>query len=251
MIQIDEGLNEYKEPYVISPKRLGVISDIHMKFHHKGAVITALEYLNDKNIDTLLLNGDIIDNYKISRHSKVKPKVREYADEIYSVREFISNLSKCFPKKKIIYKMGNHEDRFDLKISEKLPELEGLVSLADLLKLRENNIEIVESKQSIKAGNLNIIHGHEVYGGGIHVAYNFLNKLKENVLFSNFHRPQEVFSKLGFSRKSIGAWATGCLCQLQPDYMAYNQWEHGFAFVEFDGNDFEVENKKIINNKVR
>lgn len=147
--------------------------------------------------------------------------------------------------------MGNHEDRFDLKISEKLPELEGLVSLAELLKLRENNIEVVESKQSIKAGHLNIIHGHEVYGGGEHVAYNFLNKLKENVLFSNFHRPQEVYGKLGFSRKSIGAWATGCLCQLQPDYMPFNKWEHGFAFVEFDGEDFEVENKKIINNKVR
>jgi len=45
-------------------------------------------------------------------------------------------------------------------------------------------------------------------------------------------------------------FASGCLCELQPAYMPHNQWNHGFAFVEVDGDDFHLRNLRIHNGKV-
>jgi hypothetical protein len=40
-------------------------------------------------------------------------------------------------------------------------------------------------------------------------------------------------------------YSLGCLCQLSPQYLPLNKWNHGFAVVEVDGNEFKVENKRI------
>ena len=38
---------------------------------------------------------------------------------------------------------------------------------------------------------------------------------------------------------------------MNPDYAIINNWNHGFAVIEYEDNgDFTVFNKKIINGKV-
>jgi hypothetical protein len=51
--------------------------------------------------------------------------------------------------------------------------------------------------------------------------------------------------------KLITTWSTGCLCNLNPDYMVLNKWNHGFAFVEVGSNgDFTVKNHRIYKGRV-
>jgi len=39
---------------------------------------------------------------------------------------------------------------------------------------------------------------------------------------------------------------------MNPMYMPINKWNHGFAFVQIsEGGDFEVDNLRIINGKIR
>ena len=52
--------------------------------------------------------------------------------------------------------------------------------------------------------------------------------------------------------ESLAAWSVGCLCDLHPEYAPLNKWNHGFALLEYrGGDDWEVENKRIVNGRVR
>jgi hypothetical protein len=57
---------EVLEPVVISGKRkVLILSDIHFPFHDQAALITALEYGVKAKCDTVVLNGDTIENYRV------------------------------------------------------------------------------------------------------------------------------------------------------------------------------------------
>ena len=51
--------------------------------------------------------------------------------------------------------------------------------------------------------------------------------------------------------KYIHSWTLGCLCDMTPDYMPINQWNHGFAVLELKGNDFTVNNLRIVNGEIK
>ncbi len=251
MFEIEKGLKEGAEPFIIQGKKIVILNDIHFPFHDEQALTVALEYAEKEGFDTILLNGDIIDNHSISRYNRVKSRVKNYTQEILVTREFLCNLRKYFPSKAIIYKYGNHEDRFDIRLAEKIPEFEGLIGLDELLQFRENGIQLVKSKQIMIAGKLNIIHGHEIKCGGKNVAANMLSKTNENVLFGHIHKKQEHTEKHVFTGSHIAAWSVGCLCDLNPDYMPFNQWVHGFAMVNVeDDGYFQVFNKQIQNGRI-
>lgn len=87
-------------------------------------------------------------------------------------------------------------------------------------------------------------------GGGIHVAYNRLNKTFDNTLSAHSHKSQGVI-KQTINREVFGSWAVGCLCNLTPRYCAKNDWTNGFAIIRRDNSgDFEVENKVIFGEKL-
>ena len=98
---------------------------------------------------------------------------------------------------------------------------------------------------------MNIIHGHEYQGGGgIHVAYNRMNKAMDNVISGHSHVTQNSVKK-SLSGKFYGSWTVGCLCSLSPRYNPQNNWNHGFAIIERDENgNFEVQNKMIVGGKI-
>ena len=55
---------EVTEPVVISGKRkVLILSDIHFPFHDEAALMVALEHGYKKECDTVILNGDTIENY--------------------------------------------------------------------------------------------------------------------------------------------------------------------------------------------
>ena len=98
---------------------------------------------------------------------------------------------------------------------------------------------------------MNIIHGHEYQGGGgIHVAYNRMNKAMDNVISGHSHVTQNSVKK-SLSGKFYGSWTVGCLCSLSPRYAPKNNWNHGFVIVERDADgEFVVDNRMIIDGKI-
>jgi len=242
------------EPFVIKGKRILVLSDIHIPYHSIPALTAAFDWAKDKDVDTILLNGDTIDAHKLSKYV-TDPKKRDFAGELETFREFFTVLSDTFPKAKVIFKIGNHEERYNAFLAMKAGELHGVqeFSLENIIKARANGIDFVTDKRIMKAGDLNIIHGHEFTGGSfspVNIARGLFLKAKVSAMQGHNHQTSE-HTETDMNGRITTTWSVGCLSELHPMYMPLNKWNHGFAFVEVQGDgDFQVHNKRIHKGEV-
>jgi hypothetical protein len=157
-----------------------------------------------------------------------------------------------FPR--VIWKYGNHDERYENYLLTKAPELldvEG-VSLPSLLKLSEMGVEVITGKRPIYAGALTLLHGHELNGGisaPVNIARGLFLRAKACAIQGHNHQTSE-HSEVDVRRKLVTTWSLGCLCQLHPEYARFNKWNHGFAFLNVDGKDFEIRNRRILDGEV-
>lgn len=235
--------------------KIGILSDIHVPYHDETAVRVAVDHLLEVGVDGLILNGDIADFYAISRYMK-DPAQRDFSGELVAVRQFIAWIRQTFPEIPIVFKSGNHEERWNHWLWQHAPEIseQPMMSLAAWLHLDIHDITLVDDKRPILAGRLPVMHGHEK-GTGISAPVNqargaFL-RLHHTVLEGHGHRTS-VHCEPDMWHSETTCWSTGCLCDLRPDYARLNKWNHGFAVVDVHADgEFDVENLRIVGEKVR
>jgi hypothetical protein len=240
----------------------GIISDAHWPFHDLrrdasgqfyGAYLTALQELKTAGVQTVILNGDMLDCYQLSSHEKIELK-RSWKWELDVGKKMLEHLRKFFGDGvRIIYREGNHEERFQRYLARKASELQGTIDIESMLGIRENGIEWVCNRAKMTIGKLWVDHGHEWYGGGgVMPARNFRMKALDNILVGHVHRTSQDQIRRPLDGSFIAGWSVGCLCDLNPHYAPRNGWNHGFATVELEGDGtFAVNNRTIINGVVR
>ncbi|TXH54442.1 MAG: hypothetical protein E6Q97_10995 [Desulfurellales bacterium] len=250
-----QSQHESLEPWVCpkSIRSVLVMSDVHIPYHSEEAVRLAIKHGVEAGVDAVLLNGDIMDMYSASQHEK-DPRKRDLQNELEETKKFLGMLRKAFDGKPIYYRGANHEHRLErylMKYAELLlgmPEFE----LPNLLGLRALGIEYIRPQVPMHLGKLTVLHGDEYRGaGGVNPARWLSLRTGDNSMVGHFHRSSTHFDRTvrGDTR---GWWSIGCLCAIDPDWLRFTQWNHGFAIVNInvDGS-FEVENLTIINGKVR
>ena len=254
-VEPDVQIKNWGSVQIRGPVRALILPDIHLPYHSKEALMTSVDYAKAHyNPDLIVLNGDVADYYELSKFSK-DPRARRWADEIKLQRRFFVWIRGEFPKARIVYKLGNHDERYEAYLIRNCAELVGLdtFDIANVLELKQAGIELVRDKRPIRLGDLNLIHGHEyrfAITNPVNPARGLFLKAKAYAMCSHFHQKSE-HSENNIEGKTIGTWSTGCLCELHPAYMPINNWSHGFAFVEvFNTNKFHVENKKVSHSKV-
>ncbi len=255
---IPEGLQHFEEEWASvqlgGPRQVLLLADVHIPYHDKRALTAALNYGSDHEADTILLNGDISDCFSVSFWEK-DPRKRDFAGEVESVRGFLGIVRRGFPKAEIIYKLGNHEERFERYMSVKAPELLGMdeFSLEKIFHFEEFGIRKVGDKRPIKLGKLNVVHGHEYkfsIQNPVNPARGYFLRAKTHCLGSHLHQASQHTEK-NIEGKLISTWSTGCLCDMHPDYSPINNWGHGFAFIDVaKGGEFSVRNLKMIDGKI-
>ena len=240
---------------------LGILSDIHLPYHNPHAIACAVKYMQDEGCDQILFNGDVLDFWKISRFVKqgVKP---DTVEEIYMGRQFFEWIREQFPDVPMWFKLGNHDVRWVSYLWEKGGELAKVMDeewgptlgLAHFLRLGQHNIQIVEDRKLIKAGKLNILHGHE-FGGSffnpVNAARGLFMRSKASTLAGHNHQTSE-HQEGNLNGDAIACWSTGCLCELTPEYrpFAYTKWNLGAAIVEHqEDGSFFVDNFRIIESR--
>lgn len=250
-------LSKKRENVVIKGKhKILVLSDIHIPYHDEKAVEAAIEYGKKQKPDIILLNGDIGDFYAVSRHDKDPRRSLFLSDELDLIRQFLFWLRKQFPKARILYKIGNHENRLERFLVKEAPALIGTTDfeIASLLRFDELRIECVGSLNLVKLGKLSVYHGHELPQGmssPVNPARGIWMRVQETMMAGHWHRVSEHTETTGISKQVSSCWSTGCLCDLSPDYAIVNRWSHGFAIVEVqEDGEFEVHNHKIIKGRV-
>jgi len=229
---------------------VGILSDVHVPYHSEIAVAAAVGFLKDQELSGLLLNGDIADFYAISRYMK-DPKQRDFKGELEAVRDFLAYLRQEFPDIPIVYKTGNHEERWQHWLWQHAAEIsdDPRMSLTAWLGFTENNIELVEDKRPVLLGKLPVLHGHELPSGmaaPVNVARGAFMKTLSTVMVGHSHRTSN-HAESDMWHKETGCWSTGCLCDLRPEYARVNRWNWGFATVTVHkGGAFDVHNYRVM-----
>jgi hypothetical protein len=252
------------EPFQLEAERTGILSDLHIPFHDPAALQAVLRgfgrFLRNSARDAILLNGDVCDFFSISRFEK-NPTKSSLKQEIDLTRHFLGWLRQKFPRVRIIYKFGNHDEWFAKYIWRKAPELWGLpqMELPHLLTAAIGaepaigGIEFLTNQERITAGHLDILHGHELGKGSIappvNPARGFFLKTMECTLAGHLHRTSTHHERSS-KGKNVACWSTGCLCGLWPDYAKINKWDHSAARVDLRGMDFSVTPLRVIDGKL-
>jgi predicted phosphodiesterase len=250
--------NSYVD-YNITAKTVGVLSDIHIPSYDAEALNVAVKYLKRRKPEVLLLNGDILDCYHLSNFEK-DPRERDILGELKMCRQFLDGFLAEFPRTHIIFKLGNHEDRWERKIISVIPQLAAIeaIRLENVMASAQfggalPRVTFVGDKRVIRFGKLNIIHGHEwgkTLFDPVNPARTFFLRGKSNAIGGHYHQSSE-HTEQDMNRSIVGTWSTGCLCDLSPAYRPLNKWNHGFAYLTAEsGGAFQVENFKIIGGRV-
>lgn len=254
---LPESHAEDRQPFTlpVGCNNILVISDLHIPYHDIKAINCALKYGQEQKVNTIIINGDLIDFHQISRFQK-DPRKRSVKDEFDATRQFLVSLRKAFPRAHIYYNKGNHCVRWEHYLMSKAPEIfdDPYFELENRLQLNTVRVHLLDDKTIIKAGSLSITHGHTVIRGifaPVNAARGVFMKTKQSTLIGHCHKISE-HTETTLDGKIITCWSTGCLSELSPDYSPYcNNYAHGFAHVRVskDGG-YSVKNFRIFEGRI-
>lgn len=241
-------------PYVIPSNQWPIMAagDIHIPYHDQEAVEIMLERAIEVQPKTLLMAGDWMDMYQVSRFQK-DPTLRRVSEELKMFLDLLTEVRRVLPNTKIVFKVGNHERRYDDYIMANAPALFDVpgVRLHEILHLSDRGVDVVDSMRTIRFRGLNIIHGHEYVfsiSNPVNPARGLFTRAKKSSLCFHHHRTSE-HTETTITGEVITCWSVGCLCDLRPQYMPLNNWNLGFAEIygDDDSSDYHVSNRRIVN----
>ena len=233
-------------------KKLGVFGDVHIPYHDNTALEVMFKKFEEEKVDSIFINGDLLDFYQLSFHEK-DPREVHFKGEIEAGKEFLAYIRNRFPDIPIYYITGNHENRFERYLRIKASELLDIdeCRLDVILHVAEYKIEYLPFRSKVVFGDYTIEHGDKIPGaGGVVPARTLLMRLKSNSIVNHFHKSSESSQRIyGVGEPTnIRAYSLGCMCDLAPEYMEINEWNHGFCIMSKIKDKVSVSNYKIEGN---
>lgn len=245
---------EYKPFSASESGKWLVLSDVHLPYHDVRTVELAIRHAKRERVKGVLLNGDILDSHELSTFDR-DPSAPRYIEERDAALKFFDYVRASLPSTRIVYKLGNHEERLERYLWRKAPALYGLpsVTFASIFELSTYGIELVADKRVVRLGLLNVLHGHEYrpsISAPVNPARGLFLRSKAVALCGHWHQTSEHHEPT-LEGTPKGCWSTGCSCQLSPGYSPLNKWNHGFAIVEVGREGkFSVRNLRVINGEI-
>jgi len=254
---LPESYQKKREPFKLplACNNILLISDLHIPYHDINAITIALDYGKKNKVNTIFINGDLIDNAQVSRFEKDMSK-RSVKEEFDATKQFLVTLRNNFPNASIYWLKGNHCIRWEKFLAQKVSEIwdDPYFHLEERLRLNEQKIVLLDDKVLVKAGKLSITHGHHIFKGffvPVSPARGAFLRAKQSVIVGHLHRAS-FHPEVTLDGKVIGCWSTGCLCELRPDYSPLvSNSQHGFAHISVERNgNYHVKNLQIIEGKL-
>lgn len=213
-------------------QRIFFVSDLHIPFHDKPALRLVLDVIRDFKPDILVSNGDFVDCYSISRHSKDPGRSKGLKAEFDQANVILDQLDALCPKARKIYLAGNHEDRLRRYVEEKAAELDGLLDIPDQLRLKTRGWQYVHYKDDVKIGKVFVTH--DVGSAGRYNVFKCLDTYQSSVVTGHTHRLSYVVEGDAAGGRKVSA-QFGWLGDVnQIDYMhkvkARREWTTGFGY---------------------
>lgn len=222
-------------------------SDIHIPFQDNNAVESFIRYCKEKKPEVIVLNGDVLDMFMLSKFTKGEG--RNPLEEITMCRELLASVRAACPNTEIYYVIGNHENRLEKYVLTKAPELASLIE--DVFSIIKTDDFKIRGCASLTI-NDNFVCKHGTLLGnksGLSAIKEMENAYMSGATGHTHRLCKYIARKSG--RKFV--WIeTGCLCDLNPEYCVNPNWQAGFAELKFkDGKLYhsriiEIEKGKIL-----
>lgn len=245
--------------------RLLVMSDLHGPLLDPEAFSCVLRYIAAQPPDEIVLNGDILDFPYISTHRKRldenHPLLSNYSEiqEIKDATEQIFKpLRQAAPEAKIVYRLGNHEERFIKPnmggdIAERILSCQmhfQTTKLEEMLGLPALAIEYDPTPSREYYGIFHIVHG-------LSLAKNAPEKnINEYFGSGTTGHTHRLGSQYRHTKRGSVCWVeSGCLCRLKASYIPTGKitnWAQGFVTVSFHLEEkpwFSAKTHGIINGR--
>ncbi len=228
-----------------------IFSDSHFPYQDDTALNAILKFISENTINSIIINGDLIDFYQLSRFKK-NPKKKSVQQEINDVKNFLCELRKNNPNVLIKYKEGNHESHLQRFILNNAKEIYELIEDLYIQKLDLQTLDIEYIIKPFCYRNLWVFHGHEKQGvySPANICRAWFPFILDHFVVGHYHKGQEEifhnFKNENFKGIAIGhtADSTGL------DYAIVNNWNQGFLFVKFNSKGFISERKTIVNGEI-
>lgn len=255
--KLPESSAEDREPFVLpmACNNILLISDLHIPYHDIEAATAAIKYGIEHKVNTIFINGDLIDFCLISRFEK-NPAKRSVKYEIDTAKAFLSALREAFPTQPMYHLKGNHDIRLEAYLRVKAPEILDMeeFQLESLLGYNKLKIQCIDDNVLVKAGHLSITHGHHVMRGffaPVNSARGVYMKAKQSTIIGHVHKVSE-HTETNMDGEMTTTWSTGCLCELKPDYSPLvSNYAHGFAHIRVNKDkSYHVTNKRIFKGQI-
>ncbi len=227
-------------------EKILIFSDVHIPFQDDRAIDCMMQYAKQVyKPDTIVINGDAMDFYSLSRFDKNPARIGNIQYEIDQVKGLFADLRKNFPKSEIYYLKGNHSERlmnYLYKHSELL-QLDAL-KLENLLDLDKFKIKFVGGSSDywkndsghLVLGDYVVMHGDNRMNGARYSQYsgyaakNTMMTFQNSTIQGHTHRLGMVYNSNPY-KQMIGL-ECGCMCQISGSA----NWQNGFLTLELDNN---------------
>ena len=242
---VEEMFSDFQEVKKLQEKRLVdsmkdsdyhqtfAISDMHIPFQDDVTLRNIFDCLVNHQPKNLMLVGDILDCYSISRFSKRPDRMRNLQDEIDIFYRTMKELKKYLPNTSIKYCLGNHEARLE-KIVLDNPGLFGLKNLKPEKLFRLTELDIEFQKTKFVVDGFIYYHGDRCRNAAGYTAKaEYEDHRMQDGLSGHVHRLSNYYSSYA---KTVGQWyENGCTCLLEPDYLNdpdKANWQQGFTVID-------------------
>lgn len=222
-------------------------SDIHIPFHDPKAVKAFGEYCREIQPTAIILNGDVLDFYKLSRF--VKGEGRNPYEEITTCQELLEDLKDSCPNSDIYYVIGNHETRLETYVLNNAPHLASLVEdVFSIIKTKD--IGVKGCAEVLINDSFVCTHGKLLGSKAGLSAIKEIEKHYMSGASGHTHRLAKFLTRK--ARRKFVWLETGCLCDLNPEYIQDPDWQQGFAVIQFENAKLkraevlEIENGEVL-----
>lgn len=214
-----------------------VLSDMHIPFQDDDTLKPIFDCIVNNQPKNIVLCGDILDCYSISRFSKRPDRMRNLNDEITIFYKMMKDLKKELPNTDIHYVLGNHEGRLEKLVLDN-PGLFGLKDLTPEKLFRLDELGIYYHKTKVVIDDFIYYHGDVVRKDSAYSAKaEFYDHNCNSGISGHTHRAGSYYKT--YAQKIDGWLENGCLCKIEPDYINdpdKANWQHCFTIVDsFDG----------------
>lgn len=213
-------------------ERVVFVSDDHAPYTDGDTFRTRLAAIKFLKPNVVVLGGDHVDFYQLSRFDKSPDRIPQLQDDIDAAYMLLKGYRKAAPGAKMVYLQGNHEERLQHYIHSHAPALFGIrgLSVPKLLSLPDLGIQWEESGVWEYKGFI-YKHGTTVRNKSSYSAAGELDRFWTSGMSGHTHR-------LGLTYKTTyhgtHAWfEAGCGCKVL-DYIKQGpaDWQQGFGINE-------------------